>query len=306
VTASATTATSAPQGTGPAQGPVWRGRAAVSTHRLDAAAVRAFGERGYHFPLRAFAADEIAQHRARLEAFERANGGTLSGQMRNKPHLLFTWADAIVRHPAILDAVEDVLGPDLLVWSSGFFTKDAREPGFVSWHQDSTYWGLSEPDVVTAWVAFTDSRPDNGCMRVIPGTHRMDQLPHRDTFAEDNMLTRGQEVEVTVDPAQAVDVVLEPGEFSLHHVRLVHGSDPNPSDRRRIGLAIRYVPTYVRQTAGPRDSATLVRGTDRFGHFDPETRPQVDFGDAEREAHRRSTDEAARILYRGTDRAEAG
>jgi len=282
----------------------WHGRNAVSHKVLSAEQTRDFDRLGYHFPLRAFTPAQIAVYRSKLESFEQSHGGTLSGQLRNKPHLLFTWADEIIRHPAILDAVEDVLGPDLLAWSSSFFTKDPKDPGYVSWHQDSTYWGLSEPDIVTAWVAFSDSVVENGCMRVIPATHVMDQLPHKDTFAENNMLTRGQEVQVNVDPALAVNVELQPGEFSLHHVRLVHGSDPNPSDRRRIGFAIRYVPTYVRQTAGPRDSATLVRGTDQYHHFDPEPRPQVDFGEVEQAVHKHVTEEAIRILYRGTDKAK--
>lgn len=282
----------------------WHGRNAVSHKTLSAEQVRDFDRLGYHFPLRAFSTEQIAAYRRKLESFEQAHGGTLGGQLRNKPHLLFTWADEIIRHPAILDAVEDVLGPDLLVWSSSFFTKDPRDPGYVSWHQDSTYWGLSEPDIVTAWVAFSDSVVENGCMRVMPGTHLMDQLPHKDTFADHNMLTRGQEVQVDVDPSRAVNVELQPGEFSLHHVRIVHGSDPNPSDRRRIGFAIRYVPTYVRQTAGPRDSAMLVRGTDRYHHFDPEPRPKVDFGPEEQAVHKQITEEAVRILYRGTDKAK--
>lgn len=280
----------------------WRARHAQSHHRLSEAEVDAFGRNGFHFPVRVFEPDVIAGHRQRLEAFEQRMGGPLGGQMRNKPHLLFTWVDEIVRHPAILDAVEDILGPDILAWSSSFFTKEANDPAFVSWHQDSTYWGLSDPDVVTAWIAFSDSVPENGCMRVIPGTHLMDQIPHKDTFAENNLLTRGQEVQVEVDLARAVDVTLQPGEMSLHHVLLVHGSEPNHSNRRRIGFAIRYVPTYVRQTAGPRDSAMLVRGVDRYHHFDPEPRPKVDFGDAERAVHKRITEDAVKILYRGTEK----
>lgn len=277
----------------------WRARNAVSHKMLDAEQKARFDAQGYHFPLRIFGPDEIRGCRERLEAFERSQGGPLSGQLRNKPHLLFTWADRLVRHPRLLDAVEDVLGPDLLVWSSSFFTKEANDPGFVSWHQDSTYWGLSEPDVVTAWVAFSDSVPENGCMRVMPGTHTMSQLPHKDTFAAHNLLTRGQEVQVEVDPGLAVDVSLQPGEVSLHHVLLVHGSEANRSDRRRIGLAIRYVPTYVRQTAGHRDSAMLVRGSDRHGHFDLEAPPETDFGERERATHKRATDDAIAILYRG-------
>ncbi len=265
--------------------------------------VRSFSERGYHFPARILTGGEAAAYRARLEAFERSQGGPLSGALRNKPHLLFTWIDELTRHPKILDAVETILGPNLLVWSSSFFTKEATDPAYVSWHQDSTYWGLSSPDVVTAWVGFTDSNVSNGCMQVIPGTHLKDQLPHQDTFAQNNLLTRGQEVAVEVNPGAAVDVVLQAGEMSLHHVRLVHGSPPNGSNDRRFGYAIRYVPTYVRQIAGARDSAMLVRGIDTYHHFDPEPRPKVDFGADERAFHAAVNEESMRILYRGTAKA---
>jgi non-haem Fe2+, alpha-ketoglutarate-dependent halogenase len=216
--------------------------------------------------------------------------------------LIFTWANDLIRRPTILDAVEDILGPNLLVWSTSFFIKGARDPSYVSWHQDSTYWGLSHPDVVTAWLALSASIVENGCMRVIPGSHLKDQLPHQDTFAENNLLTRGQEVMVEVDAADAVDVELQPGEFSLHHVRLVHGSDPNPADYRRIGYAIRYIPTYVRQTEGPRDCATLVRGVDNYNHFDMEPAPKADLDPEAVALHRRITEQANQILYRGTDK----
>jgi non-haem Fe2+, alpha-ketoglutarate-dependent halogenase len=265
--------------------------------------VQEFSERGYYFPKRVLTSSEAAAYRTRLETFERSQGGPLSGALRNKPHLLFTWIDELVRHPTILDAVAAILGPNLLVWSSSFFTKEAHDPAFVSWHQDSTYWGLSSPDVVTAWVGFTDSDVSNGCMQVIPGSHLKDQLPHKDTFAENNLLTRGQEVQVDVNPNDAVDVIVRAGEMSLHHVRLVHGSPPNPSNDRRIGYAIRYVPTYVHQTAGERDSAMLVRGIDTYKHFDPEPRPKVDFGAQEQAFHSAANEESMRIFYRGTDKA---
>ncbi len=265
--------------------------------------VGSFSQRGYHFPLRILSSKEAQAYRNHLEEFERAQGGPLSGALRNKPHLLFTWIDELVRHPAILDRVQSILGPNLLVWSSSFFTKEANDPAYVSWHQDSTYWGLSAPDVVTAWIGFTDSNVSNGCMQVIPGTHLKDQLPHKDTFADNNLLTRGQEVAVDVNPNDAVNVILQAGEMSLHHVRLVHGSPPNTSNDRRIGYAIRYVPTYVYQTAGNRDSAMLVRGIDTYKHFDPEPRPRIDFGADERAFHTAVNEESMRILYRGTDKA---
>jgi ectoine hydroxylase-related dioxygenase (phytanoyl-CoA dioxygenase family) len=191
------------------------------------------------------------------------------------------------------------------VWGTSFFIKEPNDPAYVSWHQDSTYWGLSHPDIVTAWVALSESDIPNGAMRVIPGTHLKDQLPHKDTFAQNNLLTRGQEVAVEVKNAEAVDMTPKPGEMSLHHVRIVHGSEPNRAHYRRLGIAIRYVPTYVRQTEGPRDYATLVRGVDRFHHFEAEPVPKVDFGDQERADHKRITEEAEKILYRGTDRVKA-
>jgi len=152
---------------------------------------------------------------------------------------------------------------------------------------------------VTAWVALTPSNAANGAMAVIPGTHQLDQIPHRDSFDRHNLLTRGQEVAVEVDEAQQVPLVLRPGEMSLHHVRLVHGSAPNPSGDRRIGFAIRYIPTRIRQLEGE-DSATLVRGRDRFGHFELEPRPEADMDPALIALHKRIAERNARILYRGT------
>jgi len=268
---------------------------------LSAAALARYARDGYVCPVPVLSADEARQYRLRLESAERDLGGPLRGVYRIKPHLLFTWLADLVRHPAILDAVEDVLGPDLLCWNTSFFTKEARSPGFVSWHQDATYWGLSEPDVLTAWVAFTDSTPANGNMRVIPGSHRT-PVRHVDTFHPDNLLSRGQEITVEVDENQAADIVLRAGEMSLHHVLIVHGSGANPSADRRIGFAIRYIPTRIRQTGGPRDSATLVRGTDAFGHFELEPRPDADLDAAMLALHAEISDRQAKILYRGTTR----
>ena len=268
---------------------------------LSAAALARYARDGYVCPVPVLSADEARQYRLRLESAERDLGGPLRGVYRIKPHLLFTWLADLVRHPAILDAVEDVLGPDLLCWNTSFFTKEARSPGFVSWHQDATYWGLSEPDVLTAWVAFTDSTPANGNMRVIPGSHRT-PVRHVDTFHPDNHLSRGQEIAVEVDENQAADIVLRAGEMSLHHVLIVHGSGANPSADRRIGFAIRYIPTRIRQTGGPRDSATLVRGTDAFGHFELEPRPDADLDAAMLTLHAEISDRQAKILYRGTTR----
>jgi chlorinating enzyme len=213
--------------------------------------------------------------------------------------VLFAWIDEMIRHPKILDAVEDVLGPNILCWNTSFFIKEAHDPGFVSWHQDATYWGLSSSDVATAWVAMSPANKVSGCMKFVAGTH-LKQVEHEDTFDKNNLLTRGQEIAVEVDESRAVHVELKPGQASLHHVLLFHGSEPNRSDQRRIGLAIRYIPTHLKQAVGARDWATLVRGKDTYHNFEPAHVPKRDLEPEALEFHRMVSEEQVRVLYRGT------
>ena len=273
------------------------------TKLLSQAAVEAYRRDGYYSPVRVMSAADAQGFRAALEAHEAKSGQPLQGNMRHKTHLLFTWADALVHHPKVLDAVEDAIGPDILCWTTNFFIKEANSPGFVSWHQDSTYWGLDPDEVITAWIAFTEVHEANGYMQVIPGSHKIDQLPHVDTFHKDNLLSRGQEIAVDVDVSKAVGLAMHAGEMSIHHIKLVHGSEPNRSADRRIGFAIRYIPTYVRQTK-VRDSATLVRGSDKHHHFDPEPRPQADMDAAALAAHEDAVSRQVKALYAGTDKKE--
>ncbi len=264
-------------------------------------AVKQYRETGFLAPIKVLTTAEANDLRTKLEKFE-AGAGPLAGKLRQKSHLLFTWLNDLIRNEKILDAVEDVIGPNILCWGTSFFIKEPRNPSFVSWHQDSTYWGLDPADIVTAWVALSDSTPENGAMRVMPGTHTMSQIPHNDTFSTDNLLSRGQEVMVDVDEAKAHTLTLAAGEMSLHHVRLIHGSDPNPSGNRRIGFAIRYLPTYVRQIAGAHDWATLVRGEDQFGNFELEQRPDADMSESALAYHAAVAGGHSKILMRETGR----
>jgi hypothetical protein len=260
---------------------------------------RSYAEQGYAAPVRVLSAEEAESYRARLDAAADLAGPELARRLlKMKSHLVFGCLDELARHPAVLDAVESILGPDILVWSSSIFAKAARTPDFVSWHQDMTYWGLNPPDIVTAWIALTDSGPDNGCMRVVPGSHRLEIMPHRDTYAADNMLSRGQEVAVEVDERQAADIVLEPGEMSLHHAKIVHGSRANASARPRIGFAVRYISPAVRQSAGAEDSVMLVRGRDAWRHFAYDPRPRADFDREALPAYEEVCERSRKILLR--------
>src|ERR1700722_19987083 len=262
--------------------------------------IRNYQEFGYVSPIRVMSVEQAHMLRMNLEAFERSQGGPLKGALRHKSNLLFRWVSDLIHQEAIVDAVEDLYGPNVLCWGTNFFIKETKDPTYVSWHQDSTYWGLSKPDVVTAWVALSESNKSNGAMEVIPGTHLLDQIPHKDTYAKNNALTRGQEVAVEVDQSKAVTIELQPGEMSLHHVRIIHGSPPNNSStERRIGFAIRYIPTYVRKMEGD-DSATLVRGVDEFQTFKREPSPTRDFDPEFVALHKQITDRNANILYKGS------
>ena len=264
---------------------------------LTPEAIARYERDGFHFPIRVMSAAEAGAIRADVETAER-HFAARGERLRHRPHLVVTALDRLIRNETMLDAVEDLLGPNILCWTSLFFTKNAHDPAFVSWHQDSTYWGLSTADVVTAWIALSPSTVESGAMRFAPGTHKLDQISHRETFGEHNLLTRGQIVEHEVDEAAAVDVVLEPGEASLHHVRLIHGSGPNNADDRRIGFAIRYIPTHVKNVVG-RDYAALVRGVDEYGHFDAERRPARDLEPEALAAYEAANASHNAVLYAG-------
>lgn len=209
---------------------------------------------------------------------------------RTKPYLLFPWAAELVRHPALLDMVEALIGPDILVFHTTVWIKEGGSGSFVPWHQDGTYFGLEPLEQVTAWVALTESTREMGCLRFLPGSHRDGQVQHRDHDDETLMLSRGQTVERGVDEDSAVYLEFAPGEVSFHHTMAMHSSGPNRSTRRRIGIGISYIPAHVRHVTPVRLSASLVRGRDRWGHFDPEPRPGPGGEEAAEAVHADSLD----------------
>ena len=259
--------------------------------------VEAFERDGFACPLRAFEPADIDRLRRRTETELLPLWGdpTRETDYTFQTHLLFPWLDAVVRHEPILEAVSRLLGPDLLLWNSGFVVKPPGSGYFASWHQDLLYWGLEPQEAMTAWLAFTESTVENGCLRCVPGTHRGGLLPVTETFAKDNMLSRGQEVDVPEAETKAVDLVLRPGEFSLHHGLTVHSSNPNRSASTRIGMTMTFVRPEVRSTKG-RDTATLVRGRDGYRHFDLNPRPERNLGAAAVAVHAEASRRRAAVI----------
>ena len=225
-----------------------------------------YHDQGILFPVTVMGREEAARYLAPANRLEQALGGNCKPVELSQMHLHYQWAYDLITHPQILDAVESILGEDLIAWSAGLFPKHPGQGTIVGWHQDGAYWNLDSQQVITAWLALSDSTAENGCMRVIPGTQQWSIQPHRDTYAANNVLSRGQEVEVELPESEALDVVLSAGQMSLHHVNLVHGSGPNHSQLQRTGYAIRYVTPEVKQS-GSQSTGVLVRGEDRHGNY---------------------------------------
>ncbi len=263
-----------------------------------------YGRTGYYFPIDVMSEAQARTYRDSLETVQRQRRATPLEKAIFFSHANFVlpFVDEITRLPAVLDPVRTVLGPDLLVWGANFFIKEPNTPNFVSWHQDLTYWGLDDSAEVTAWVALSPATTESGCMRFLPGSHAGEVVAHRDTFDQANMLSRGQEIAVEVDEREAVDVILRPGQMSLHHGRMFHASRPNRSPDRRIGLAVRYITPGMRQISGVKAYAHLVSGEDTFGHFQLLPPPTGVMADGDLETAARAVELEEQILYAGASR----
>lgn len=209
---------------------------------------------------------EAARYRAVLEGVEAEHGAL---HYQSKMHTLLDFAGEIATNEQVLDAVEAMLGPDILLYDVTFIIKEAASESFVSWHQDLTYWGLSNDEQVSMWLALSTADENSGCMRMVPGSHKNGMMKHEDLRDARNVLHRGQSV-AGVDEAQAVHCPLQPGEASFHHGWTLHASMPNRSNDRRIGLNVQYINPSARQTLNPNATATLVRGEDRYGYYEPD------------------------------------
>ena len=266
---------------------------------LSEAQIKAYHEQGFISAIDVMSENEALSYAQRLQAAETHYPTDLSGVNRNNGHLCFTFLDELAYHPRVLDTVEDLLGPHFSLWGSVLFIKEPKSSHFVSWHQDATYMGITPRHFVTPWIALTHSDRHTGCMSMIPGSHHKDLQPHQDTYGADNILTRGQEV-TNVDASLAVDLILKPGQMSLHHAMTIHGSQPNQSqDKRRIGFALQsFMPAGARQTIGHNNWSPARGNCTQKGHHYL-ARPKHDMDTHDITARDKSNQNFSDILYHG-------
>ena len=258
---------------------------------------------GFVFPLDILTSELAAQIRADLESAEAelAQDAERFSLLRGYPDRLLPSFDELIRHPKMIAAASQVLGPDLMVWSAALFVKEANSPNIVSWHQDLTYWGLDDAEEITCWVALSDVSQSSGAMKFVAGSHKQNIVDHVDTFDEDNLLTRGQEIAVDVDEKDAVVVELKPGQASLHHGHLFHASGPNSTADRRIGCAIRYIKASMKQRDDTKTLVAHVSGEDRWQNFNIAGPPRGRLNENDFEMCRNDVAAKRPILFAGVD-----
>jgi non-heme Fe2+,alpha-ketoglutarate-dependent halogenase len=226
---------------------------------------------GYLFPFPALSPDDIADCLAGLARYETWLGSPVNAtdrRWRSASYVFLPWVDRLVTHPRVLDAVEDLIGPDILVYTATWFIKEAMSPTFAAWHQDATYFGLTPHEHVTAWVALTDASREAGCMEVVSSRGQKRQLRHAALGLRHSINGGGQAIVEEIDDRDTALMAVNAGEFSLHHTLCPHRSAPNRAKHRRIGLGTSYIPAQCQLTGSVRMCARLVRGRDTGGNFD--------------------------------------
>ncbi len=263
-----------------------------------------YHEQGFLSPIDVMPEEEALEYAQRLQTAELEYPEALNAENRNNPHLAFKFLDELVHHPLILDTVEDLIGPAFSLWGTVLFIKEPKTSHFVSWHQDATYAGVAPHNYVTPWLALTPSNLETGCMSMIPGSHKDAIQPHEETFHENNILTRGQEIQA-VDESAASDLILQPGQMSLHHATVIHGSQSNRSRQRRVGFAMQaFVPAGGRQLLGE-NYWLAIRGDCMQPDFIELKRPAGDMDSIGVSERNKANQNWAEILYQGASRKRA-
>lgn len=273
--------------------------------------VQQYWNDGYLFPIPVADTVQTAKWRTEIEAVETNwldNGLPLplNTYKRVNAQIVMPLAHEIGMHPAILDAVEMILGPDIMLYSTEFLIKEPHTKHVVTMHQDLAYWGMADMDnIVTAWLALSDATTESGCMDFVRGSHKSEILAHEDSFDDLNLLSRGQEVAVDVDPKDRVAVELPAGSMSLHHGLTIHGSGPNASDDRRIGVAIRYISSNMTKAGDARDFAIPARGTYDENSFIPYAPPKSNFDADAMQTYDMVRTEQAKVMMAGAKKNSA-
>ena len=260
--------------------------------------INQYNEKGYLAPIEALTKDEADEVREEIEFIEKKWPNELEGLGRNYVHLISPIFDKVVHNSKILDAVESIIGKNILVAGTTLFIKDPDKKGFVSYHQDAKYIGFEPHNWVTAWLAITDSNEENGCMRMWSGTHKNELKAHKEKFNDDqgNLLTRGQTIE-NIPINKTEPVILKEGQMSLHHPRIAHGSGINKSNKRRIGFVIQsYIGTNVEQVIG-KVYVQQARGEDLFNFHEHASRPLKTMEKESIDIRNKANDELSKIFY---------
>ena len=265
---------------------------------LSSNQLKQYEDEGFVSPINIFSKEKANEIRDEIELIEKEIPGELDNSGRYNAHLISPLLDEVTHHPKILDAVQSLIGEDILVCGTTLFIKNPHEKGFVSYHQDAKYIGLEPHNWVTAWIAITDSNEHNGCMRMWSGSHKDNLKDHDQMFNEGNLLTRGQTVN-NVPREETTPLILEAGQMSLHHPTVVHGSDLNKSNDRRIGFVIQsYIGTNVKQVIG-KNSVQLARGVDNYNFHEKIKRTKLLMNEKDLELKKKENDNLQEIFYKG-------
>lgn len=258
---------------------------------LSAAQVQQYNRDGFLSPLPGLSSEEAQRYLGYIADIEAFTGAPITqkdqGMWRSEPYIYLTAFDQLIRDPRILDVIEDLLGPDILVWTGTFFPKEPKSPTFAAWHQDAAYFGLTPYKHVTAWIALSPAPREAGCMEVVRPNGAPRQLRHAAARLKDSINGAGQHIDEPFDDSDPICMELKQGEFSLHHTLTPHRSLPNSTSYRRVGFGISYIPASTKLEGPYRLPTVLVRGTDRWGHFDEIRRPQSDFSPDALAEHKR-------------------